>query len=140
MRSVEYELDHLRRRAPAFEVSGEMRISTCVKALGLFGIALLSDFRVPGRGVPEANQPSVILLVLDQLRADRLQGCDHGHPTTFYTDQLAGRRPQTVRADFNQGAGRWNLLGTVTEPRYVSVSNAADGIILVDAVRCERLD
>jgi hypothetical protein len=46
----------------------------------------------------------------------------------------------TVRVNFNEGAGQWNPLGTFTDPRYVSLSNAADGIILVDAVQFERLD
>lgn len=47
---------------------------------------------------------------------------------------------KAVRVNFNQGAGEWNLLGTFVNPRYVSVSNAADGAIIVDAVKFERID
>ena len=47
---------------------------------------------------------------------------------------------KTIRVDFNQGAGQWNLLGTFTDPRYVSLRNAADGVILVDAVKFEQLE
>jgi arylsulfatase A-like enzyme len=46
---------------------------------------------------------------------------------------------ETVRVNFNERAGEWRLLGTFTNPRFVTVTNAADGIIVVDAVRFERL-
>jgi len=41
--------------------------------------------------------------------------------------------------NFNQGAGEWHLLGTVKNPRYVEETNAANGAIIVDAVRFERI-
>jgi arylsulfatase A-like enzyme len=57
-------------------------------------------------------------------------------PFTVVTE----KESKTVRVNFNQGAGQWHLLGTFKDPRYVSVSNAADGIIIVDAVKFERVD
>jgi arylsulfatase A-like enzyme len=47
---------------------------------------------------------------------------------------------QTVRVNFNQGPGEWHLLGTYGNPYSVTLSNATDGVILVDAVKFERLD
>ena len=47
---------------------------------------------------------------------------------------------KTVWVDFNQGAGQWNLLGIFTDPRYVRLRNAADGVILVDAAKFERVE
>lgn len=46
---------------------------------------------------------------------------------------------KTVRADFNQKAGQWNSLGVFENPRLVSLNNAADGAIIVDAVKFERI-
>lgn len=46
---------------------------------------------------------------------------------------------KTVLVDFNQGAGQWHLLGTVENPRYVEETNAADGAIIADAIRFERV-
>ena len=46
----------------------------------------------------------------------------------------------TVRVNFNEGASQWHSLGTFENPYTVTVSNAADGIIIVDAVKFERLD
>jgi arylsulfatase len=46
----------------------------------------------------------------------------------------------TVRVNFNEGVGEWNLLGTFTDPRFVSVSNRADGIVVVDAIKFVRMD
>lgn len=46
---------------------------------------------------------------------------------------------KTVQLDFNRGAGQWNLLGVFENPRLVSLNNAADGAIIVDAVKFERL-
>lgn len=56
-------------------------------------------------------------------------------PFTIVTDSEA----ETVHVNFNQGAGQWQLLGTARNPRYVQETNAADGAILVDAVRFERV-
>ena len=56
-------------------------------------------------------------------------------PFTIVTDSEA----KTVHVNFNQGAGQWQLLGTARNPRYVQETNAADGAILVDAVRFERV-
>lgn len=47
---------------------------------------------------------------------------------------------QTVHVDFNMGAGQWLPLGTAQNPRYVEETDAADGAILVDAVRFERIE
>lgn len=48
--------------------------------------------------------------------------------------------PKTVKVDFNQGQGNWNLLGTFKDPRYVSVNNKADGVIIADAAKFQRVD
>lgn len=45
-----------------------------------------------------------------------------------------------IRVNFNQNAAQWNLLGTFDNPRTVTVTNAADGNIVVDAVKFERLE
>jgi len=79
----------------------------------------------------------------------------YGHPevgrlatdapfTLVYGPPALGRvsadaRRQTVRVNLNQGAGEWHLLGTVKNPRYVEETNAANGAIIVDAVRFERI-
>jgi len=47
---------------------------------------------------------------------------------------------KVVRVNFTEGAGEWKLLGTFENPRYVKVSNAADGVVIVDAVKFERTD
>ncbi|HEV2498246.1 MAG TPA: sulfatase-like hydrolase/transferase [Terriglobia bacterium] len=69
----------------------------------------------------------------------------YGHPVI---GRLATNAPftimtasgqQTVRVNFNNGAGQWHLLGTVENPRYVTETNAANGAIIVDAVRFTRL-
>lgn len=41
--------------------------------------------------------------------------------------------------DFNHDAGTWNLLGIFKNPRYVELTNAADGAVLADAVKFERV-
>lgn len=69
----------------------------------------------------------------------------YGHPVI---GRLATNAPftivtasgqQTVRVNFNNGAGQWHLLGTVENPRYVTETNSANGAIIVDAVRFTRL-
>jgi arylsulfatase A-like enzyme len=47
---------------------------------------------------------------------------------------------KTVEVDFNRGAGQWNLLGTAVNPYYVRLTNAANGAVLADAVRFERVE
>ncbi len=47
---------------------------------------------------------------------------------------------KTVHIDFSKGAGEWHALGTFHNPRYVSVSNAADGVIVADTVKFERIN
>jgi len=47
--------------------------------------------------------------------------------------------PTTVAVDFNHGAGQWHSLGVFDNPRFVSLSNAAGGDIIVDAVKFERV-
>ncbi len=79
----------------------------------------------------------------------------YGHPaigrlatnapfTVVYGPPALGRvqaetQQKTVRVNFNQGAGQWHELGTVKNPRYVEETNAADGAIIVDAIRFERI-
>jgi len=69
----------------------------------------------------------------------------YGHPSvgrlatnarfTIGTDRDTG----TAIVDFSHGAGNWNLLGTFRNPRYVQLSNAANGAVLADAVKFERI-
>jgi arylsulfatase len=69
----------------------------------------------------------------------------YGHPAvgtlatnarfTIGTDGEAG----TATVDFTHGAGDWNLLGTFRNPRFVQVSNAANGAVLADAVKFVRV-
>jgi arylsulfatase A-like enzyme len=47
---------------------------------------------------------------------------------------------KTLRVDFNRGAGEWKILGTAANPYYVRLTNAANGAILADAVKFERID
>lgn len=51
----------------------------------------------------------------------------------------ANDKRSTTRVNFNQGYGEWHLLGTVTNPRYVEETNDANGAIIVDAVRFQRV-
>lgn len=66
-------------------------------------------------------------------------------PFTIVCGPLALGRVQahteqkTVRVNFNQGAGQWHLLGTAKDPRYVTETDAADGAIIVDAIKLERV-
>jgi hypothetical protein len=46
---------------------------------------------------------------------------------------------QTVAVNLQQGAGEWKLLGTFDNPRHVELSNAADGVVVADAVRFDRI-
>jgi arylsulfatase A-like enzyme len=79
----------------------------------------------------------------------------YGHPAAgqlatnapfsiVYGPPAAGRvssntSTKTVQVNLNEGAGQWHLLGTVENPRYVKETNAANGAIIVDAVRFERV-
>lgn len=56
-------------------------------------------------------------------------------PFTIVTDSGS----KMIRVNFNQGAGQWRLLATVKNPRYVEETNAADGAIIADAVRFDRI-
>lgn len=56
-------------------------------------------------------------------------------PFTIVTD--SGR--ETTHVNFNHGAGEWQLLETAKDPRYVEETNAADGAIIVDAVKFDRI-
>jgi hypothetical protein len=56
-------------------------------------------------------------------------------PFTVVTDKDS----KVVRVDFTKSAGEWHSLGTYRNPRYVSVSNTADGAIVADAVKFEML-
>ena len=69
----------------------------------------------------------------------------YGHPSvgalasdarfTIGTDGEAG----TATVDFNRGAGEWGLLGEFKNPRYVQLSNAANGAVIADAVKFVRV-
>jgi hypothetical protein len=70
----------------------------------------------------------------------------YGHPAI---GRLASDAPftivseggsKTVRVDFNRDAGEWKILGTAMNPYYVKLTNAANGAIIADAVKFERLD
>ena len=52
---------------------------------------------------------------------------------------VAEHDTQTVTVDLQQKAGEWKLLGTFNNPRYVELSNAANGIVVADAARFERV-
>lgn len=56
-------------------------------------------------------------------------------PFTVVTD--SGRK--TVNLNFNNGAGEWHLLGSFHDPRYVKLTNAADGAVIADAVKFLRV-
>jgi arylsulfatase len=53
---------------------------------------------------------------------------------------VAEHETQTVTLNLQQKAGEWRLLGTFDNPRFVELSNAANGIVVADAVRFERID
>jgi hypothetical protein len=53
---------------------------------------------------------------------------------------VAEHETQTVIVNQQQGAGQWRVLGTFDNPRFVELSNAANGIVVADAVRFERID
>src|SRR3984885_4998560 len=53
---------------------------------------------------------------------------------------VAEHETQTVMVNQQQGAGQWHLLGTFDNPRFVELSNAANGIVVADAVRFERIE
>ena len=58
-------------------------------------------------------------------------------PFTVTTD--SGPQP-TVRLNFKKNVGKWNLLGTYENPRTVTLTNSANGSIIVDAVKFERVE
>jgi hypothetical protein len=45
----------------------------------------------------------------------------------------------SATVDFSHGAGNWNLLGTFKNPRFVQLTNAANGVVIADAVKFERV-
>jgi arylsulfatase len=53
---------------------------------------------------------------------------------------VAEHETQTVIVNQQQGAGQWHVLGTFENPRFVELSNAADGVVVADAVRFERIE
>jgi len=55
-------------------------------------------------------------------------------PFTVVTD--AGST--TLHFDFSRGAGEWHLLGSFHNPRYVKMTNAADGAVIADAMKFVR--
>ena len=46
--------------------------------------------------------------------------------------------PTCVLTSRREPSDKWNLLGTYQNPRRVRVTNAANGVIIVDAVKFER--
>jgi arylsulfatase A-like enzyme len=53
---------------------------------------------------------------------------------------VAEHETQTVMVNQQQGSGQWHLLGTFENPRFVELSNAANGVVVADAVRFERIE
>ncbi len=53
---------------------------------------------------------------------------------------VAEHETQTVMVNQQQAAGQWHLLGTFDNPRFVELNNAANGVVVADAVRFERLE
>jgi arylsulfatase A-like enzyme len=53
---------------------------------------------------------------------------------------VAEHETKTVTVNLQQKLGEWRLLGTFDNPRFVELSNAANGIVVADAVRFERVD
>lgn len=47
---------------------------------------------------------------------------------------------KTVQVNLEEGAAEWKPLGTFENPRYVELTNSANGAVIADAVRFERLD
>jgi arylsulfatase len=54
-------------------------------------------------------------------------------PFTVITPQGS----ETIHVDLSKGGGQWHLLGTFLNPRYLTVSNAADGAIVADTAKFE---
>lgn len=52
----------------------------------------------------------------------------------------AEHETKTVILNLQQGAGTWRLLGTFDDPQTVELGNRADGIVVADAVRFERVE
>ena len=64
---------------------------------------------------------------------------DDGLKATKGTITHIDRGTKTVAVNLQERAGEWRLLGTFDNPRYVELNNAADGIVVADAVRFERV-
>jgi arylsulfatase A-like enzyme len=47
---------------------------------------------------------------------------------------------RTVQIDLQAGANTWRSLGIYENPRYVELTNAANGIVVADAVRFQRMN
>lgn len=52
---------------------------------------------------------------------------------------VAEGETKTVTVNLQEKVGEWRLLGTFDNPRYVELTNAANGIVVADAVRFERV-
>jgi arylsulfatase A-like enzyme len=52
---------------------------------------------------------------------------------------VAEHATQTVTVNLQEKPGEWKLLGTFDNPRYVELNNLADGAVVADAVRFERI-
>jgi arylsulfatase A-like enzyme len=87
----------------------ERRHTTGVLALALT-LGLLAT-ACGGGGVADADRPSVILVVVDTLRADHLGCYGYGGPTSPNLDDLAG---QGVRFDQLVSAAPWTLPSVVS--------------------------
>ncbi len=70
----------------------------------------------------------------------------YGHPSvgalaTNATFSIGtDRKTGTATVDFNHGAGDWQLLGAFKNPRYVKLTNAANGVVIADAVKFVRVE
>jgi arylsulfatase A-like enzyme len=70
----------------------------------------------------------------------------YGHPSvgrlatnasfTVVTDSGS----QSIQVDFNKEPGQWHSLGSFHNPRYINLTNAADGVVIADAAKFELVD
>ncbi len=47
---------------------------------------------------------------------------------------------KTVVLDLKDNPGRWKSLGTFKDPHYVELTNDANGVVVADAVKFDRID
>jgi choline-sulfatase len=92
-----------------------VKIVVMLLALGLVGIAHITNGAAPGPPANVGGKPNVLLITVDSLRPDHIGAYGYRRPTTPRLDDLA-RRGVLFRAAFNQAA--W------TSPPLVSMFTA----------------